>query len=151
MLSYIELETAFIDLSEKKNFAVYIYKTGHLKKEIDTLEKEIGIHLSNDYKVFLSKYRAFSIDDQEFAPIDLKHYAKTINRLRECREEMGTPIADNMYALGEFDPECPIYLQDSNGKVYKLNADYKYSNPELIADSFLEFINKWYEYAKKIY
>ena len=32
-------------------------------------------------------------------------------RIKETREEINAPMPDNMYVLGYFDAECPIFLQ----------------------------------------
>lgn len=61
-------------------------------------------------------------------------------RIKESREEINAPIPDDMYVIGEFDPECPIFLQDTKGKVYEFVWDYKYSKPKKIADSFLNIL-----------
>ena len=51
-------------------------------------------------------------------------------RIKETREEINAPMPDNMYALGYFDAECPIFLQETKGRVYEFRWDYKYSKPK---------------------
>lgn len=60
-------------------------------------------------------------------------------------EEIGRKFPKGMYALGCFDPECPVFLQDSKGTVYEYDLYYKYAKPIKKAGSLLEFMNLEYE------
>ena len=89
----------------------------------------------------MKKYDEVEAYDQ-YVVHNLKIYAEHILRIKEIREEMDAPIPDNMYVLGDFDPECPIFLQDTEGKVYEFVYDYKFSKPKKYADNFIDFLNK---------
>ncbi len=149
MFGYDELEREFERVAKKQKTIFFCKKPGHTEEEITELEKDIGMKIADDYRQFMKKYYIFALYD-DFVVHDLKQYAQTINRIREIREEMNAPMPANMYVLGYFDPECPIYLQDTKGRVYEFRYDYKYSKPKKIANSFIEFMNQQIEYYNNL-
>ena len=138
---YDDIEERFKTAFEKTGSEAYFVKPGHTEEEIAELEKAIGITIAEDYKYFMKKYEEVDLYDL-YVVHDLKIYAKHIMRIKEVREEMNAPMPDNMYVIGEFDPECPIFLQDTKGKVYEFVYDYKFSKPKKYADNFIDFLNK---------
>ena len=147
---YDDIEERFKKAYSRDGFSkAYFIKPGHSEEEIDKLEETIGVKLSDDYRQFIKKYKEVEGDDL-YVVYDLKKYADYIFRIRESREEINAPIPDNMYLLGEFDLECPIYLQDIKGRVYEFRWDYKYSKPKKIANSFIEFMNKQIEFYNNL-
>ena len=149
MFGYDELEREFERIAKKQKIHFIPVKPGHTEEEISELEKDIGVKIADDYRKFLKMYKELEFYDF-YVVHDLKEYAWDINRIREIREEMNAPMPANMYVLGYFDYECPIYLQDTKGMVYEFVWDYKYSKPKKVADSFLEFMNQQIEYLDKL-
>lgn len=145
MFGYDELEREFERVAKKQKTMFFCKKPGHTEDEIAELEKDIGMKIADDYRQFIKKYKIFALFDY-FVLADLKKYAQDINRIRESREEINAPMPENMYVLGYFDYECPIYLQDTKGRVYEFRWDYKYSKPKKIANNLLEFINQQLEF-----
>ena len=147
---YDEIERRFKEAYARDGFSgSYFIRPGYSEEEIEKLEETIGMKIAEDYRRFLMKYKWVLAYD-EYVPRNLKFYAEYIIRIKESREEINAPIPDNMYLLGEFDLECPIYLQDTKGKVYEFRWDYKYSKPKKIANSFIEFMNKQIEYYNNL-
>ena len=91
------------------------------------------------------KYKYFELYDAYVVSV-MKNYAEYIIQLKEIREEMGAPIPDNMYFLGDFETDSVMFLQDTKGRVYTLDFHYMYSKPKKFADSFIEFMNKRIEH-----
>ena len=149
MYGYDELEREFERIAKKQKIHFIPVKPGHTEDEITELEKDIGVKIADDYRRFLKVYKELEFYDI-YVMHDLKIYAEHIMRIKESREEINAPIPDDMYVIGDFDPECPIFLQDTKGKVYKFSWDYKYSKPKKIADSFLEFMNQQIEYLDNL-
>lgn len=149
MYGYDELEREFERVAKKQKTMFFCKKPGHTEKEIAELEEDIGMKIADDYRQFMKKYRIFAMYD-DFVVHNLKEYARDINRIRESREEINAPMPDDMYVLGYFDYECPIYLQDTKGRVYEFRWDYKYSKPKKIANNFLEFINQQLEFQDNL-
>ena len=120
MFSYDELEREFERIAKKQKIHFIPVKPGHTEDEITAedeiteLEKDIGVKIADDYRGFLKVYKELEFYDI-YVMHDLKIYAEHIMRIKESREEINAPIPDDMYVIGDFDPECPIFLQDTKG------------------------------------
>ena len=107
-------------------------------EDVENIEIELALPLSEEYKEYLLKYGAVMADDTE-----LTGFAKSPNRdvVQVTKREWSAnhKIPHNLYVIENLGIEGLIIWQDVSGKIYESSPGKK---PKLIDTSLSEYLLK---------
>lgn len=116
----------------------FIGGRGRSDKEIESAEKELGINFASDYKTYLKEIGLACFDGHELTGLSQDPRLDVVHVTKDQREN--NPEAKNCYVVEEANIDGIVIWQDKDGKIYMTEEN---SKPRLIADSLLDYIQKY--------
>lgn len=104
--------------------------------DVDDIQLELGLRLSEEYKEYLLKYGAIMADDIEltgFAKAEIRNVEKVTQREWKANNK----IKHNLYVIENMGIDGIIIWQDEDGKIYESTPN---SDAKQIADSLAEYL-----------
>ncbi len=114
-------------------------RVGNITEErILAAETELQLRFAEEYREYLSEFGAVSADGMELTGIISVEYRSVVfNTLQEW--ELNPSVPHSMYVIENTYVDGMIMWQDADGEVY---CTVPFSEPEKIADSLAEYIQK---------
>ena len=121
-----------------KNAPDFIGGTGRDGGEIESAEKKLGINFADDYKAYLKEIGLACFDGHELTGLSQDPRLDVVHVTKDQREN--NPEARSLYVIEEANIDGIVIWQDFSGKIYMTTEN---SKPRLIADSLLDYIQKY--------
>ena len=100
-------------------------------------EKVLVVKFAEDYRSYLSSYGIVAVNGHELTGLGASSRVDVVAVTEEVRKRLKESL-NELYVIENDNIDGIIYWQNRAGKVYRTVND---SEPKLIADSLIEFIN----------
>lgn len=120
-----------------KNMPDFYSEKDVSSSEIEKAENVLGLRFAHDFRECLNEYGAVSLGCHDFTGFSADANLDIVYVTEKCRHK--NEVSDDLYVIEESNIDGIVVWQDANGVVYKTTPC---SNPEKIADSFLDYISE---------
>lgn len=105
-------------------------------EEVENVEIELALPLSEEYKDYLLEFGAIIADDVELTGI-AKSKSRDVVQVTKREWEINNKIEHNLYVVENIGIDGIIIWQDGSGKVYESSPNH---DAVKIADSLVEYL-----------